>query len=97
MLRTTFNLSAISAHWGMSDEKWTPGIFVGMLPNGPPLGRPGFGSHVSNWLGAPHSQRRMQCFCDFFVSAAKTGFWKRLVKLETVASVLPVKPLRKSR
>ena len=73
MLRTMFSLSAMPAHFGMSDEKCTPGIFVEMLPNGPPLGRPGLGSHVSNWLGAPQSQSRMQCFCAFFVSAAKTG------------------------
>ncbi len=48
-----------------------------MLPNGPPVGRPGFGSHVSNWLGAPQSQSRMQCFCAFFVSCGKDGIVKQ--------------------
>lgn len=48
MLRTMFSRSAIPAQCGMSDEKCTPGMAVGMLANGPPLGRPGFGSQVSN-------------------------------------------------
>src|SRR6266568_596455 len=68
-----------------------------MLPKGPPLGRPGLGSHVSNWLGAPHNQSRMQCFCAFFVCAANTGLWNSPVKLDTLASTPPVNPLRKSR
>src|SRR6185503_13122404 len=68
-----------------------------MLPKGPPLGRPGLGSHVSNWLGAPHNQSRMQCFRAFFVSAANNGLWNSPVKLDTVARTPPVNPLRKSR
>ena len=73
MLRTMFNLSAMPAQRGKSEENWTPGIFVGMLPKGPPLGRPGLGSQVSNWLGAPQSHSRMQCFRAFFVCAANNG------------------------
>ena len=71
--RTMLSLSAIEAHCGISAEKWRPGIFVGVLPNGPPPGRPGFGSQVSNWLGAPHSQRRMQRFSARFASSARAG------------------------
>jgi len=56
-----------------------------MLPNGPPDGRPAFGSHVSNWLGAPHSQSRMTFFSAFFAAAAKIGFVNRPVKLVTAA------------
>ena len=69
------------AHFGISDEKWTPGTAVGMLPNGPPMGRPGFGSQVSNWLGAPQSQSRMTFFSAFFAAAAKSGLVNRPVKL----------------
>jgi hypothetical protein len=61
------------------------------------LGRPGFGSQVSNWLGAPHSQSRMQRFCAFRASAANTGLWKRPEKLVTAAAVPPTRPLRKNR
>ena len=74
-----------------------PGSFVGMLPNGPPDGRPGFGSQVSNWLGAPQSHSRMQCFCARFVSAAKTGFLKRPAKLATLATAPPASPFKKRR
>ena len=44
---------------GISSLMWTPGTEVGMAANGPPVGRPGFGSHVSNWLAPPASQSRM--------------------------------------
>ena len=39
----------------------------------PAAGVPGLGSQVSNWLGAPQSQRRMQCFCSFFACSANAG------------------------
>src|SRR5439155_10863554 len=79
------------------DEKWTPGIVVGMLPNGPPDGRPGFGSQVSNWLGAPHSQRRMTFFSAFLAAAAKSGLLNKPEKLVTAAAPDAARPLRNSR
>ena len=68
-----------------------------MLPNGPPDGRPGFGSQVSNWLGAPHSQRRMTFFSAFFAAAAKAGFVNKPLKLVTAAAPDAARPLRNSR
>src|SRR5690242_18992822 len=97
MLRTTFSLCAMRAQCGMSELKCTPGIDVGRLGYGPPLGRPGLGSHVSNWLGAPQSQSRMQRFCAFFVAEANAGFSNKPEKLVRVAMVPPVNPLRKRR
>ena len=38
------------AQRGMSEEKCTPGIEVGVLPNGPLEGRPGF--VIANWCGS---------------------------------------------
>lgn len=93
----TFSLSAIPAHRGISDEKCTPGIEVGILLNGPLLGRPGLGSQVSNWLGAPQSHSKMQCFWARFTDAAKAGLWKSPVKLATEATPVAVRPLRKRR
>ena len=40
------------AIFGISSEIWIPGTAVGIDRNGPPVGVPGLGSHVSNWLGA---------------------------------------------
>ena len=70
---------------------------VGMLPNGPLEGRPGFGSHVSNWLGAPHSQSSKQRLCAFLAAAAKAAFSNNPEKLVTAAAVPPVNPFRNSR
>ena len=41
---------------------WTPGTAVGIARNGPPVGRPGFGSNVSSWLAPPASQSRITRF-----------------------------------
>jgi len=68
-----------------------------MLPNGPPLGRPGLGSQVSNWLGAPHNHSKMHSFCALRVSAAKTELWKSPEKLATAAAPPPTSPLRNNR
>ena len=63
---------------------------VGESLNGPLVGRPGFGYHVSNWLGPPHNHSRMQCFWAFLVSSAKRGLWNSPVKLVALASAPPV-------
>src|SRR5882672_10451703 len=47
------------AVWGMYSEIWMPFAAVSMAFALPPLGRPGFGSNVSTWLGAPGSQMRI--------------------------------------
>ena len=44
---------------GISSEMWMPGTAVGIDRNGPPVGVPGLGSHVSSWLEPPASQSRM--------------------------------------
>ena len=44
---------------GISSLIRTPGMSVPISVNGPPVGAPGLGSHVSNWLAPPASQRRM--------------------------------------
>src|SRR5690242_6178062 len=44
---------------GMYSEIWMPRAAVSMAFALPPLGRPGLGSKVSTWLGAPGSQIRM--------------------------------------
>src|SRR5262249_20955813 len=44
---------------GMYSEIWMPLAAVSMAFALPPLGRPGFGSKVSTWLGAPGSQIRI--------------------------------------
>src|SRR5215207_9229161 len=72
-------------------------MLVEMLPNGPLLGRPGFGSQVSNWLGAPQSQSRMTFFCAFSAAFAKIGLVKRPVKLVTAVAPVAVRPFRKRR
>src|SRR4029450_4537452 len=85
------------AQRGMSDEKCTPGIEVGMLPNGPLLGRPGFGSQVSNWLGAPHSQSRITFFCGFSAALVNTGCVNSPVKLVIAAPPEAVRPFKNKR
>ena len=85
------------AQRGISEEKCTPGIEVGMLPNGPLVGRPGFGSHVSNWLGAPHSHSSSTFFCAFCTASAKTGFVNKPVKLVTAAAPDAASPFKKRR
>lgn len=46
----------------MYSSKRTPGRVVCVFRCGPPVGRPVFGSHVSNWLGPPDMNTRMTCF-----------------------------------
>src|SRR5262249_28473735 len=54
------SLSVTAAIFGNNSQKRTPGIRVGMVPNGPRYssGAFGFGSQVSSWLGPPHSQSK---------------------------------------
>jgi hypothetical protein len=50
---------------GKSSQMSTPGTAVDMDLNGPPVGLPGLGSHVSNWLEPPanHTKStRLFCF-----------------------------------
>lgn len=58
-LRTMANCSSIRASRGKYSQKWAPGTLVGTVPNGPPVGAPGLGSKVSNWLGAPLIRTKM--------------------------------------
>ena len=97
--RTTASLSAIEAHLGRSSEKWLPGILVGMLLKGPPVVVPGLGSQVSNWLGPPQSQSRMQCFCFFFAISAKAGAPNKPAQLieEMAPAESPWRNLRRCR
>src|SRR4030095_4240916 len=97
MQRTMLSWCAMLAHRGMSDEKCTPGTEVGMLPNGPLLGRPGFGSQVSNWLGAPHSHSRITFFCAFSAAFAKAGLVKSPVKLVTAVAPVAASPFKNKR
>src|SRR5262245_42473307 len=73
----------------MYSEIWMPLAAVSMAFALPPLGRPGFGSNVSIWLGAPGSQMRItvlhflvfgavlvslgSCFGSAFVSCPSAG------------------------
>jgi hypothetical protein len=50
------------AQIGRCSETWIPRAAVGMALNSPPVFLPGFGSHVSIWLGAPCIQRRITDF-----------------------------------
>ena len=72
-----------------------------MLPNGPLDGRPGFGSHVSNWLGAPHSHNKIHRFPFFFTSSANAGELNNPAKLVTTdpspAVPTPCRNLRRCR
>ncbi len=63
-----------------------PGIDVGIEPNGPPEGRPGLESQVSNWLGAPHNQRSMQRLPRLRAESANAGTLNKLRKLATDAA-----------
>jgi hypothetical protein len=85
------------AQRGISSPKCTPGSFVGMLRNGPAVGRPGFGSHVSNWLGAPQSQSRMQHFCVRFACCAKAGSENKPPQLINERAPAPATPWRNLR
>src|SRR5689334_391156 len=64
---TLFRCFAVT---GMYSEIWTPLTAVSMAFALPPFGRPGFGSKVSTWLGAPGSQIRITvvAFLDFGAS-----------------------------
>ena len=57
----TATLSICFAIFGISSQIWMPGTLVAMGRNGPPVGRPGFMSNVSNWLAPPFIHSRMQC------------------------------------
>ena len=72
-----------------------PGILVGILLKGPPVGLPGFGSQVSNWLGPPHNHRRIQCFCFFLAVAENAGFEKSpdQLKVERAPALNPSRNL----
>jgi len=86
MQRTTLSSCAIRAQRGINEEKCTPGMDVGMLGNGPLLGRPDLGSHVSNWLGPPHRKSRMTFFCDRRTNSANKGLLKSPWKLVTAVA-----------
>src|SRR5258706_16126026 len=58
------------AVWGMYSEICRPLTAVSMAFALPPLGRPGFGSKVSVWLGAPGSQIRITVLHFFDFGAA---------------------------
>src|SRR5262245_2311921 len=64
---TLFNAFAVT---GMYSEIWTPFTAVSMAFALPPLGRPGFGSNISVWLGAPGSQMRITVLHFLFFGAA---------------------------
>src|SRR3954471_4362178 len=87
----------IVAHLGINELICTPSTFVLIARNGPPESVPGLGSQVSNWLGAPVSQRRMQCFCCFFASSAKAGSEKSPAQLATETAPVAASPLRNIR
>src|SRR5581483_6827163 len=48
------------ATFGHRSAIWTPGAAVSMALASPPVGVPGLGSNVSNWLGPPCMNSRMQ-------------------------------------
>ena len=95
--RMMASLSAMEAHLGMSSLKCTPGMAVGIDLKGPLVGVPGFGSHVSNWLGPPQSQSRMQRFCFRLAVSAKAGLEKRpdQLKVEMAPAVIPSRKRRR--
>ena len=96
MERTTASLSAIEEQDGINSEKCTPGIFVGILLKGPPVGLPGFGSQVSNCDGPPQSQSSMQCFCLRLAISANAGTEKRpdQLKADIAPAVIPSRNFR---
>src|SRR5579862_3001639 len=97
MERTIESLSMIVAHFGINSLIRVPGTLVVIARNGPPVGRPGLGSHVSNWLGAPHNHKSMQCFCFFLASSANAGSEKSPAKLESDTAPAPASPFRNMR
>ena len=100
MQRTTASLSAMVAQRDIKLLKWTPGSFVGIERNGPALIRPGLGSHVSNWLGAPQSHKRMHRLAVRLACWAKAGSEKSPAQLpsDTVpAAPRPVRNFRRCR
>ena len=60
MLRMIASLSTCRAIRGKYSHTWMPGTLVLIGRNGPPVGRPGFMSKVSMWLGPPAIHKRMQ-------------------------------------
>ena len=70
--RTRVKRSLRVAMRGSNSVKWTPGVLVGMTPKGPrySIGASGFGSNVSNWLGAPQRKTNRTDFA-LGVSAAE--------------------------
>src|SRR6185312_10596534 len=71
MDRITVSLRATRATFGMCSLSMSPGSEVRIAFVGPPFGCPGFGSHVSMWLGPPFIQRRIiaLAFAVLFASA----------------------------
>src|SRR5437762_1958222 len=75
---------------------WTPEIVVGMVFVSPPLAWPGLGSKVSNWLGPPPIQSRMQALPDFRRAGALAA--RRSCQLSApAAAAAPGMNFRKSR
>jgi hypothetical protein len=68
---------------------WTPGTAVWIERNGPPVGAPGFGSHVSSWLAPPASQSRITRFCCFFISPARAELASRSMPVMSANAVVP--------
>src|SRR6478735_1649526 len=57
----------------------------------------GLGSQVSNWLGAPHNQSRMQCFCWRLACSAKARNENRPLQLKMESAPLATNPCRNGR
>ena len=71
MLRMVATRFDSRASFGRNSSTCSPGTDVGIDKCGPPVGIPGFGSQVSNWLGPPLIQSRITCFCR---CAARSAF-----------------------
>src|SRR5262245_56273013 len=72
MERMTASLSPCLASFGRCSLKRTPGAFVAISLNGPPLACPGLRSKVSIWLGPPFIHKRMHARlrCGSFAAAS---------------------------
>src|SRR5262249_52295987 len=78
--------SVTAANRGRYSQNRTPGMPVGMVPNGPPVGMPGLGSKVSIWLGPPLISTKITCRAGLRavgIAAGVGGF----------AAALPARPL----
>src|SRR5262245_60682682 len=79
-----------SAIFGISSEMAMPGTLVLIARNGPPVGAPGFGSHVSSCDAPPASHRRMTRFCVFLSAPFTSGAASALSCVMSAARVAPV-------